>query len=92
MEYRHRSDGYGCGDADESTDGHGEADVLRQVGAITTRADGARSTGPTATVHFAAQVRVTAAMDATRTTGATINMTVRPYRFARGNPCSGNNI
>ncbi|WP_291380911.1 hypothetical protein [Demequina sp.] len=39
MEYGHRSDGYGCGGADESTDGHGEADALRQVGAITTRAD-----------------------------------------------------
>ncbi|MCB2412266.1 hypothetical protein LGT39_05315, partial [Demequina sp. TTPB684] len=92
MEYRHRSDGYGygCGGADESTDGHGEADALRQVGAITTRADSARSTRPTATVRFAAHMRATAAMDATRTTGATINITVRPYRVALGNPRSGN--
>lgn len=92
MEYRHRSYGYdyGCGGADESTGGHGEADAPRQVGAITTRADSARSTGPTATVRFAAHVRATVAMDATRTTGATINMTVRPYRVALGNPRSGN--
>ena len=31
-----------------------------------------------------------AARDATRTTGATINIAVRPYRVALGNPRSGN--
>ncbi|MCB2411305.1 hypothetical protein LGT39_00400, partial [Demequina sp. TTPB684] len=35
-------------------------------------------------------MRAIAAMDATRTTGATINITVRPYRVALGNPRSGN--